>query len=92
MTRLLLKFAAIELGLHHHHNHCHYQHHHCHHHQDHHNHDDDVDHHHNHDDYHHHHHDSLITKVPHTAVALSRAIELVDLLDVEPANLLKDSM
>ena len=38
-------------------------------------------------DHRHYHHDSLITKVPHTAVALSRAIELIDLLDVEPGNI-----
>ena len=37
---------------------------------------------------HRHYHHSLITKVPHTAVALSRAIELIDLLDVEPGNIL----
>ena len=43
-------------------------------------------------DHRHYHHDSLITKVPHTAVALSRAIELIDLLDVEPGNVLKGNL
>ena len=41
---------------------------------------------HDHDGDHSHHDDSLITKVAHTAVAFSRAVELVDLLDVEPVT------
>lgn len=43
---------------------------------------------HDHNGDHYHHDDSLITKVAHTAVAFSRAVELVDLLDVEPVTAL----
>ena len=72
--------------IHHQHHHQHHQGH-AHHHQGHHychqGHQGQAHHHQGHHD---HDQDSLITKVPHTAIALSRAIELVDLLDIEPGT------